>query len=86
MTLTLFHYFDKGLAFEKITGLIGFIGGIISFIIIPIYICFRGYIFTQDVAYKDLSLIDPYSTAITKLYPNGASRKNLEDGTFVAIY
>ena len=84
--LTLIHYFDKGFALEKITGLIGFIGGIISFIIMLIYICFSGYIFTQDVAYKDLSLIDPYSNAITKLYPNGASRKNLGDGTFVAIY
>ena len=60
--------------------MIGFIGGIISFIIIPIYICFRRYIFIQDVVYKDLSLIDPYSNDIMKLYPNGASRKNLGDG------
>ena len=66
--------------------MIGFIGGIISFIIIPIYICFRRYIFIQDVVYKDLSLIDPYSNDIMKLYPNGASRKNLGDGTFIAIY
>ena len=84
--LTLIHYFDKDLVFEKIKGLIGFIGGIISFIIMLIYICFSGHIFTQDVAYKDLSLIDPYSNDITKLYPDGASRKNLGDGTFVVIY
>ena len=84
--LTLIHYFDKGFAFEKITGLIGFIGGIISFIFMLIYICFSGYIFTQDVAYKDLSLIDPYLNAIIKLYPNGALKKNLGDGVFVTIY
>ena len=84
--LTLIHYFDKGFTFEKTTGLIGFIGGIISFIFMLIYICFSGYIFTQDVAYKDLSLIDPYLNAIIKLYPNGALKKNLGDGVFVTIY
>lgn len=84
--LTLIHYFDKGFAFEKKTGLIGFIGGIIAFILMLVYVCFSGYIFTQDVAYKDVTAVDPYSSAITKLYSNGASRKNIGDGTFVSIY
>ena len=84
--LTFIHYFDKGFTFKKVTGLIGFIGGIISFIFMLIYICFSGYIFTQDVAYKDLSLMDIYSNSIIKLYPNGALRKNLGDGIFVTIY
>ena len=84
--LALIHFFDKGFSFEKITGLISFIGGIVTFVLMLVYICFSGYIFTQDVAYKDISLMDPYSNAIFKLYPNGAARKNLGEGTFVSVY
>ena len=56
-----------------------FIINLLLGILIPIYICFRRYIFIHDVVYKDLSSIDPYSNDIMKLYPNGASRKNLGD-------
>lgn len=84
--MTLIHYFDKGYGFEKTTGLIGFIGGIITFILMLVYVCFSGYIFTQDVAYKVVSTYEPYGKAINKLYSNGASTKNNGDGTFVSVY
>ena len=83
--LTLIHYFDKGYAFEKTTGLIGFIGGLVAFVLMFVYVCFSGYIFTQDVAYKQVYLIDPNQNAVTKLYPNGASQKRIEDN-YVTIY
>lgn len=83
--LTLIHYFDKGYAFEKTTGLIGFIGGLVAFVLMLVYVCFSGYIFTQDVAYKQVYFIDPNQNAVTKLYPNGASQKRIEDN-YVTIY
>ena len=84
--ITLIHFFDKGLDFEKTTGLVSFLGGIITFILMLVYVCFSGYIFTQDVAYKVVSTYEPYEKTINKLYPNGASQKNNGDGTFVSIY
>ena len=51
-----------------------------------VYVCFSGYIFTQDVAYKVVSTYEPYGKAINKLYPNGASTKNNGDGSFVSVY
>lgn len=83
--LTLVHFFDKGYHFEKKTGLIGFIGGIIAFILMLVYVCFSGYIFTQDVAFKTLES-DPYVSSETKLYPNGAIRKRIETGNYITIY
>ena len=46
--LGLLHYFDIGKPFEKISGLIGLVAGIIEFILTLIYICYSGYIFTND--------------------------------------
>ena len=46
--LGLLHYFEIGKPFEKISGLIGLIAGIIEFILTLIYICISGYIFTND--------------------------------------
>ena len=42
------HYFDIGQQFEKITGLIGLIAGIIEFFLTLIYICYSAYIFAND--------------------------------------
>ena len=47
--LALLHYFDVAKTFEKISGIIGFISGIIEFILTLVYICFSGYIFTNDI-------------------------------------
>jgi len=46
--LSFLHYFDIGKPFEKITGLIGLIAGIIEFFLTLIYICYSAYIFVND--------------------------------------
>ena len=48
LILGLLHYFDVGKPFEKVTGIIGLATGIIQFILTLIYICYSGYIFTND--------------------------------------
>ena len=62
--LALMHYFKIGQSFEKITGLIGLIGGAIGFILTLIYVCFSGYIFNNDVYTKE-----------ERLFSNGALYK-----------
>ena len=49
LILGLLHYFDVGKPFEKVTGIIGLATGIIQFILTLVYICYTGYIFTNDV-------------------------------------
>ena len=83
--LSLIHFFDKGESFHKKTGLITLIGGLIAFVLTLVYVCFSGYIFTKDVAFEDVTQLDPYEDAILKLYPNGASLRSI-DNNFVAIY
>ena len=68
----LFHYFNIGKSFEKITGLIGLIGGSIGFILTLVYVCFSGYIFTNDAAGKSP---ENQVGKVYKLYPNGALYK-----------
>ena len=75
--LTLLHYLNIGKDFEKKTGLIGLITGIIGFILTLVYVCFSGYIFTKDEAYGiiNISSISFTSSNLVKLYPNGARYK-----------
>ena len=82
--LALMHYFKMGAAFEKYTGLIGLIGGAIGFILTLVYVCFSGYIFNNDVAFKNADGSFA-KTAITKLYPNGADYK-LVSGSAIYAY
>lgn len=72
--LTLLHYLNVGKSFEKKTGLIGLISGIIGFILTLVYVCFSGYIFNNDVAYGiiDINNLSFSRPGLTKLYPNGA--------------
>ena len=70
--LSLLHYFQIGKSFEKITELIGLIGEDIGFILTLIYVCFSGYIFTQDDSYKSP---ENGVSRLQNLYPNGASYK-----------
>ena len=69
--LALLHHFQIGKSFMKITGLIGMIGGGIGFVLTLIYVCFSGYIFNNDTAFKT----PEYWNGIQKLYSNGASYK-----------
>jgi hypothetical protein len=72
--LSLLHFFGVGKNFEKITGLIGLISGIIGFILTFIYIIYSGYIFTNDNDYLsyqtdpdnlDPDDLDPYESHST---------------------
>ena len=76
--LGLINYFKIGGSMEKITGIFGIITGIICFILTLVYICYSTYIFNNDIAYKSLKVITPYSDpgkCVTKLFPNGAKVK-----------
>lgn len=75
--LALLHYFNAGKSFEKTTGLIGLIGGGIGFLITLIYVCFSGYIFNNDVAYRQA---DGSGSVIDRLYSNGAMYKPMNGG------
>ena len=85
--LTLLHFLNVGKNFEKKTGLIGILSGIIGFILTLVYVCFSGYIFTNDVAY---GIIDPENfnfyepINLLKLFPNGALYK-WEAGKYVTV-
>ena len=88
--LTLLHYLNIGKEFEKKTGLIGFISGIIGFILTLVYVCFSGYIFTNDAAYgviNGLSFSSP--SDLIKLYPNGAKYKwegpDVDNGKYITV-
>ena len=84
--LALLHYMDIGKDFEMKTGVIGLASGVIGFVLTLVYVCYSGYIFTNDVAYLELNI--EYSTSntfsyddddcVTKLYENGAFAKYTE--------
>jgi len=48
--LGLLHFFDVGKSFQKYSGLIGLITGIVGFVLTLVYIIYSGYIFTKDLA------------------------------------
>jgi len=79
--LALIVYLGYGKDFEIQTGVIGLIAGIIGFILTLVYICYSGYIFTQDAAYQKISFTPPNTLdfssnkCIGKLYSNGAKYK-----------
>ena len=91
--LALLHYMDIGKEFEMKTGVIGLASGVIGFVLTLFYVCYSGYIFTNDVAYMKLKIQYPtfdyedYSNElkrVTKLYENGAYLKYIlyEDSSF----
>ena len=93
--LTLLHYLNAGKDFQKKTGLIGLISGIIGFILTLVYVSFSGYIFNNDIAYGYLDLSNTAITAGTifntpagliKLYPNGAKYKLEGTTNYITIY
>jgi len=60
-TLGLIHYFDIAKPYEKVTGIIGLSSGIIGFVLTLVYVCYSGYIFTND-PYEDSSGNKIYKT------------------------
>ena len=89
--LALLHYMSIGKEFEIQTGVICFVGGIIGFILTLVYICYSGYIFTNDTAFMELDM-NPLTfgfdttNCIEKLYSNGASLKRTSNGDYLPIY
>ena len=89
--LTLLHYLNVGKTFEKKTGLIGLITGIIGFVLTLAYVCYSGYIFNNDIAYGtfDLSASEPNyfyePTNLVKLFPNGAKEKRDATGGYITV-
>ena len=87
--LALLHYKGIGKDFEMKTGVIGLVAGVIGFILTLVYVCYSGYIFTNDPAKVTLtirynSFNYDITDAIGPLYSNGAVQKSFkyEDGTF----
>lgn len=78
--LALLHSMNISKDFEIKTGIIACASGFICFILTLVYICYSGYIFTNDVAFMKLNInYDNFNfdteKAIEKLYSNGASLK-----------
>ena len=74
--LSLLLQLDIGREYKNKTGFIGFISGIICFILTLIYACFSGYIFNNDIAFGKVELNSlSLSNGIKKLFPNGAKYK-----------
>ena len=84
--LALLHYMDIGKDFELKTVVIGCASGVIGFVLTLVYVCYSGYIFTNDVAYLELDIVySPSNTfnyidnkCVDKLYENGAYAKFTE--------
>ena len=84
VNLSFLHYFNVGKDFEKKTGLIGLITGVVCFILTLVYICYNGDIFNNDIAYGYFNGIN-YMGPINKLFPNGALCKS--DGQkYITVY
>jgi hypothetical protein len=74
--LSLLLQLDIGRGYKNKTSLIGFISGIICFILTLVYACFSGYIFNNDIAFGKVELNTlSLSNGIKKLFPNGAKYK-----------
>ena len=81
--LGLLHYFDVAKPFEKISGIIGLATGVIGFVMTLVYICYSGYIFTKDVAYRKFNRS---GNPILKLDGDGAFAEIQNDGKYKCIY
>ena len=85
--LSLLHFLDIGKDFEKKTGMIGFVTGIIGFIITLVHVCFNGYVFNNDIAFGQWSWNTLKYTGIQKkLYPNGAEFKCENNDCNIPVY
>ena len=83
---SLLHFLDVGKDFEKKTGMIGFVTGIIGFIITLVHVCFNGYVFNNDVAFGSWNFNTLKYTGINKLYPNGAEYRCENNNCNIPVY
>ena len=84
--LGLLHYFDVAKPFEKVSGIIGLSTGVIGFIMTLVYICYSGFIFTKDVAYRRFDHSTFISGPFYKLDGDGAFAEKQSDGRYKCIY
>ena len=86
--LGLLVYFNTLNSITKISGIFGLITGIICFILTLVYICFSGYIFNNDTAFKILKpgYSDDESNQVEKLFSNGGSWKWIDNDKYVTVY
>ena len=87
--LSFLHVFDIGKFFEKYTGLIGFISGIIFSVLNIVYICFSGYIFTFDFPnmyfHTSFNLLDNTELSNEVLAASGDVAKLDKDGAIAKL-
>jgi len=87
--LGLLHYFDVAKPFEKVTGIIGLSTGVITFVLTLVYICYSGYIFTNQIPTKDydggLNSLFSSASNLVKLNKEGAYAKK-EGNQFKCLY
>lgn len=74
--LSMFQYLNIGKKIHKKMGFIGAVFGFCAFILTLVYICFNGYILTNDSAYE---------RKIIKKFPNGAMYKYV-GGKYITAY
>ena len=70
LILGLLHYFDIAKPFEKVTGIIGLATGIIQFVLTLVYVCYSGYIFTNDTP-RSSSLLKADKDGVIATWDNG---------------
>ena len=75
--LGLLHYFDVGKPFEKVTGIIGLATGIIQFVLTLVYVCYSGYIFSNDI--PDHKLLKADTDGVIATWENGKYKCDFYD-------
>ena len=76
--LSFLHYLGVRKVYEKVTGIIGLVSGIICFILTLVYVIYSGYIFTNDNVGMDITFTN--TGGISKDY--GSVLKLDKDGVF----
>ena len=84
--LSLLLHLSIGKEYKNTIGIFGFISGIICFILTLTYVCFSGYMFNNDIAFGRAELNHlSLTSAIRKLFPNGATYKWSKD-KYISAY
>jgi len=90
--LSFLHYLGVGKVYEKVTGIIGLVSGIICFILTLVYVIYSGYIFTNDNVGMDITFtntggISKDYGSVLKLDKDGVFAKfDTSDNTFKCVY
>ena len=83
--LGILHFFNVGKSFQKYSGIIGVVTGIICFILTLVYVCYSGYIFTNDIT-PNYDKNYYYPGNLLKLNGDGAFAESIEGNRYKCIY